>query len=170
MERNTTGISLIELLVGISILGVTATVGIPALKESYRKIQLTSTSQTLYSLTQHARLSALTRQTRTSLCPLSTLGECSDDWQQPLSIFTDRNGNRRLDPDDEILKTQDMPGGVEISWRGMGNNKSLHFNQQGITFVSNGTFHLRSGSQSTRLTISRLGKAKSESATSPPAP
>ncbi|WAC42999.1 GspH/FimT family pseudopilin [Pseudomonas sp. SL4(2022)] len=170
MKRNSTGTSLIELLTGIGILGISASLAIPALQDAFARHQLTSTSSALYSLTHQARLSAINRQSRVSLCPLAMTGECSANWQLPISIFTDFNGNRRLDPEDEILKTHESPSNVEISWRGMGNSKSLHFNRQGITFVSNGTLHLRSGNRTIRLTINRLGKIKAEAIAAPPTP
>jgi type IV fimbrial biogenesis protein FimT len=170
MIRNSTGTTLLELLIGLGILMLTAILGIPALDNTYRKFQLTSTSKALFNLTQQARFIALTRQTRVTLCPLDSNNKCLSEWQQPISIFTDANGNRRLDAEDEILETRDTHSSVEITWRGMGNGKSLHFNRQGITFLSNGTFNLRSGSQSTRLTISRLGKATSEQNSNRPPP
>ena len=170
MKRNSTGTSLIELLTGIGILGISASLAIPTLQDALARHQLTSTSSALYSLTHQARLSAINRQTRVSLCPLVMNGECSANWQLPISIFTDINGNRRLDPEDEILNTYESPSSVEISWRGMGNSKSLHFNRHGITFVSNGSFHLRGGNRTIRLTINRLGKIKSEVIAAPLTP
>ncbi|MHA6495302.1 GspH/FimT family pseudopilin [Pseudomonas borbori] len=169
-KENTAGASLVELLTCVSILGVLAYAGSASLDALYRRTQLTNTSQDLHHLTQLARQSALTRQTRISLCPLNPAGECSSDWQQSLSIFTDNNGNRRLDQDDEILKTYQNHTRTQITWRGMGTQNSLHFNRQGITFVSNGTFYLQNGNLTAQLAISRLGKAKIVASANRPPP
>lgn len=159
-QRNVTGLSIIALLLSLSILTMLASTAAPALASLYRKIELSSVTNSLFSLTQQARHHALSQQVRVSVCPLSAVGDCSKDWQQDISVFTDTNGNRRLDEGDVLLNTLSRSQRVQISWSGMGSGNSLHFNRQGVTFVSNGTFSLSNGDKKTQVAISRLGKPK----------
>jgi type IV fimbrial biogenesis protein FimT len=159
-QRNAAGTTIAELLMCLSIVSALASTAIPALVALYWKIELSSTTSSLYNLVQSARHTALTQQTRVSICPLSPSGSCLKNWQQEISAFTDANGNRRLDEGETVLGTHISPGQIKISWRGMGSGNNLHFNSQGITFVSNGTFFLSHDDKALLLTINRLGKPK----------
>ena len=159
-KKEMAGISIIEHLASVLIISVVGALSIPTLTAMNTEIQLSDTTQKLFSLIQLARHSALTTQTRVSLCPLLTSGRCSTNWSQALSVFTDHNGNRQLDGDDNLLHRIDIPEQVKLTWQGMGGGNSLHFNRQGITFVSNGTFTLSSNDQAKLLAISRLGKPR----------
>lgn len=159
-RRNVTGLSITDLLLSLNILTILASTAAPALASMYRRIELSSVTNSLFSLTQQARHHALSQQVRVSVCPLSAAGECSKDWQQDISVFTDTNGNRRLDEADVLLNTLSRSQRVKISWSGMGSGNSLHFNRQGVTFFSNGTFSLSNGDKKTQVAISRLGKPK----------
>lgn len=159
-QRNAAGFSIAELLIYLGISALLISAGIPALADLYWKIALSSTTNNLYNLVQTARHNAITQQTRVSVCPLSPSGLCQRNWQQEISAFTDTNGNRRLDKAETVLSTYISPRQIKISWKGMGDGKSLHFNRQGVTFVSNGTFHVTHNDKALHLTISRLGKPK----------
>jgi type IV fimbrial biogenesis protein FimT len=159
-QRNAAGTSIAELLVSLGIVSALATIAIPAATSLYWQLELSSATNHLYNLVQLARYNALTQQTRVSVCPLSTSGNCSKIWQGSISAFTDANGNRRLDEGETLLGTYESPEPIKITWRGMGSGNNLHFNRQGITFVSNGTFTLSHSGKNMQLIISRLGKPK----------
>lgn len=159
-KKEMAGISIIEHLISVLIISLLGALSIPTFTAMNTHIRLSDTTQRLFSLVQTARHSALTKQTRVSLCPLLASGSCSTNWSQALSVFTDHNGNRQLDGDDNLLHRIEIPDQVELTWQGMGGGNSLHFNRQGITFVSNGTFTLTSDNQAKSLAISRLGKPR----------
>jgi type IV fimbrial biogenesis protein FimT len=159
-QRNAAGTSLTELLVSLGIVSALATIAIPAVTSLYWQMELSSATNRLYNLVQLARHNALTQQTRVSVCPLSTSGDCSKIWKGNISAFTDTNGNRNFDEGDTLLNTYELPEPIKIIWRGMGSGNNLHFNRQGITFVSNGTFTLTHREKTMQLIISRLGKPK----------
>lgn len=161
-QRNAAGTSIAELLAALGIASAIATAGIPAITSLYWQIELSSATNSLYSLVQLARHNALTLQTRVSVCPLSPSGNCSKVWQGSITAFTDANGNRRFDEAETLLATYECPEPIKITWRGMGSGNNLHFNRQGITFVSNGTFTLNHNEKTKQLIISRLGKPKVE--------
>jgi type IV fimbrial biogenesis protein FimT len=159
-KKEMAGISTIEHLISVLIITMLGALSAPTFTAMNTQIRISETTQRLFSLVQTARHSALTKQTRVSLCPLLTSGRCSTNWSQTLSVFADHNGNRQLDGDDNLLHSIEIPEQIELTWQGMGGGNSLHFNRQGITFVSNGTFTLRSDDQTKSLVISRLGKPR----------
>ena len=158
--RNMAGLTVTELLASLSIVSGLVLFGIPALSRMQERMLLSGACQDLYSLIQFTRHQAVSQQNRITLCPLLASGDCSNNWQTELSAFTDPNGNRRLDADETLLRTLTIPQKLNITWRGMGSGNSLHFSSQGITFVSNGTFHLSIADQERQLVVSRIGKPR----------
>lgn len=117
-------------------------------------------------MTNKARYLAMTSQSRVTLCPLTQQGQCQQSWSDSISSFIDSNGNRRLDPGEEILSTLYLPNNIHLYWRGMLPNNSIHFSSQGVTFVSNGTMSLcptRSGARTGAVVINRQGRIKASS-------
>jgi len=157
------GYGLLELLIALAILGLLLAVAMPAVS-GWRERQRIQALQTgLFQLTSKARYFAMTGQSRVTLCSLTPQGQCQQSWTESVSSFTDGNGNRRLDPGEEILSTLYLPSGFSLYWRGMLPNNSIHFSSQGVTFVSNGTMSIcptKSGSRTGTLVISRQGRIK----------
>lgn len=136
------GFSLLETLATLALaLTLTAT-AVPALSSWLHKQRVQSLQKELFHISSKARYLAVTRKTRITLCPLTEQGWCSPDWAGNLSSFTDSNGNRYLDANEEIISTLLIPEKIALYWRGMHPNNSIHFSSQGMTFVSNGTMSL----------------------------
>jgi len=99
------GYGLLELLIALAILGLLLAVAMPAVS-GWRERQRIQALQTgLFQLTSKARYFAMTGQSRVTLCSLTPQGQCQQSWTEIVSSFTDGNGNRRLDPGEEILST-----------------------------------------------------------------
>lgn len=164
MEHKTSsGLSLIELLMTLAIISILG-LSMPQLSILLAKQRLDSSQSELRLLVNRARLEALTRRERITLCPLAADGRCLPDWTGTVAIFIDGNGNRRQDPGEMLLYQMQLDPSIRVQWRGMGPANSLHFSAQGVTFVSNGTFSLcHPGHDETlRLIVNRQGRARSE--------
>lgn len=161
--NQTAGYSLLNLLTTLAILGLLTGMAIPAARAWQEQQQLHSLKAGLFHMTTKARYLAMTRQNRVTLCSLSEQGHCQQSWIGSISSFIDGNGNRRLDPGEELVSTLHVPNTINLQWRGMQPNNSIHFSSQGITFVSNGTMSLCPTNPNIKkgvIIINRQGRAK----------
>lgn len=162
-SNETAGYSLLELIITLAILGILLAIATPAVSSWRERQQLQSLQTGLFQITSKARYLAMTSQSRVTLCSLAPQGQCQQNWINSISSFIDSNGNRRLDPGEEILSTLYLPENINLHWRGMLPNNSIHFSSQGVTFVSNGTMSLcpaKAASKSGSMVISRQGRIK----------
>jgi type IV fimbrial biogenesis protein FimT len=97
LPRKLRGLTLIELVLAIalfSILASVATASWTQLASSTRHSNLVNATHRMFAA---ARAHAVHHKTLTTICPLSASGNCVDDWNQPISIFPDRNNDKRPD-------------------------------------------------------------------------
>lgn len=126
--RQQSGITLIELLVGMAIMGIILTVGLPSMKDMLVRSQVTAQINELSAVIQFARHNAINEQATSVLCPTTNFSTCTNNWDNPKMVFTDAdaNGIRGADEDmlagtGNILDTFDMTGPVgTISFQGNG--------------------------------------------------
>ncbi len=161
-RKHSNGISLLELLTALSISAILSAAATPIIG-LVAKYRLSTSQSDLHLLVVKARQDALTLRTRITLCALSDDNRCQSNWQGSISEFTDANGNRTLDAQEQLLSRIDIPAQVHTRWRGMKPNNSIHFNSAGSTFVSNGTFtQCHPGlTESLKLIINRQGRTRS---------
>ncbi len=161
--KPSSGLSLIELMVAIAIISIIS-LFVPPLSGLMAKHRLANSESDLRLLIGQARATALTLQQRTTLCPLNSDFSCSSKWTSELSVFTDHNGNRKLDDGEKVLQVMKVNPAIRIQWLGMKPANSLHFGTQGVTFVSNGTFSLCSFgfTETIKLIVNRQGRTRSE--------
>lgn len=166
-SSNQSGATLLDALVTLSLLATLASLAAP-LEQLIEQQQLRSATSELTQMTLQARAYALSNNTRTTLCYLEQDQRCSSKWQPQISVFTDGNGNRQLDNQEQLLSFSHLKN-IKLSWRGMAPANSLHFNGNGHTFVSNGTFTLCHShlTQGRKLIINRQGRLRSENSSTP---
>jgi len=158
------GFTLHELLISTAIVSVLAW-SIGPLGQVVAKQRLQAAHSELVTLISMARWQAMTNTSRVTLCPLQDHGRCQLPWSGTLTTFIDNNGNRTLDPGEEIIASIKLPSHTTLTWRGMNPTHSLHFSGNGMTFVSNGTFTLchTNIDETRRITLNKQGRLKSES-------
>lgn len=157
------GVSLLELLCTLAIVAILLSIAAPAVSTFLHRQQVCSVQTDLLKMTHLARYLAMTRQSKVTLCPLTELGACNQQWTQSLSSFIDSNGNRRLDPGEDIVGTLYLPSQITLRWRGMLPANSIHFSSQGVTFVSNGTMSICPQNKSVRagaMVVNRQGRVR----------
>jgi type IV fimbrial biogenesis protein FimT len=157
------GFTLHELLISTTIVSVLVW-SIGPLGQVVAKQRLQTTHSELATLITVARWQAMSNTSRVTLCPLQDHGRCQLPWSGTLTNFIDNNGNRTLDPGEEIIANITLPSHTTLTWRGMNPTHSLHFSGNGMTFVSNGTFTLchRNIDETRRITLNKQGRLKSE--------
>lgn len=101
------GYSLIELLVGLALLSLLASLGLPAYTHLLRELRSDAEAQLLLGLLQLARAEAMQRNRSVLLCKASgSACSSSGGWEQGLLIFVDGNGNGSYDAADTLLHVE----------------------------------------------------------------
>jgi len=135
--------TLIELLITLSIISILLGYALPAFSNLLDKSNVDANSQRLVQVLQLARTTAITNNRKVTLCPTETGNNCSSDWSKGYVAFTDLNGDREINEQDEILfQFISIDQKTSLSWKAFGHKKSLQWLQTGITNHQNGSFEL----------------------------
>jgi type IV fimbrial biogenesis protein FimT len=105
--RRQLGFNLLELMVGITVLGVLLGIGVPSFNEMLRNNRLVEQSNSTVTALNYARSEALKRGFRVSACPGSGAA-CSGgtDWNVGILVFSDDTGTTgTLDGADQLLQS-----------------------------------------------------------------
>ena len=138
--HRTAGFTIIELMVALTIFGIIASFGVPALSNLVSSQRIVSNERVLISNIKYAQSEAVKRNSPVTICVAATPTSCDNlttsEWNQGWLVFTDDNGDRTVDlppspgtPGDEILRAQ---SGIE--------KMTFYFtgNQKAITFIGAG--------------------------------
>src|SRR5215467_837616 len=98
-RKRARGVTLIELLVGLSVATVLCASAVPAFQGALERLRLTTTTNDLVLAVSIARAEATARRARVALAPRSGI-----DWSAGWQVFIDANDNGRLDPGETIVR------------------------------------------------------------------
>jgi type IV fimbrial biogenesis protein FimT len=126
------GFNIIELMVGIAVLGVLLGVGVPSFIDMIGNNRLVEQSNSMITALNYARSEALKRGFRVSACPgAGTACSGGTDWNAGVLVFSDDTGTTgTLDGSDELL--QSWPASTSGFVAGGGSSPAS------ITFLPNG--------------------------------
>jgi type IV fimbrial biogenesis protein FimT len=97
------GATLVELMVMLAVAGVLLAAGMPAMGELIARQRLRTSVADLFAAIDLTRSAAIARGGRVMLAPLDPPGV---DWRRGWAVFVDKNGNKSLDPGDELIFRQ----------------------------------------------------------------
>lgn len=92
------GFTIIETMVALAIMLSLITIGIPSLNNFIVYTRVDNEILILHRLILITRNTALTNNTKVTLCPLNSQGQCENLWHKELSVFTDTNNNKIYEP------------------------------------------------------------------------
>jgi type IV fimbrial biogenesis protein FimT len=94
------GFTMIELIVGIAILGIITAVALPSLNQFLVTMRIDNETSQIHRLVLSARNSAINMERNVTLCPLNNVKTCTNAWGGELSVFIDLNNNNTYEPAD----------------------------------------------------------------------
>jgi type IV fimbrial biogenesis protein FimT len=157
------GLTLIELLVSVAILTILISTGVPSLLSLVARYQSFSAVSTLKKMITYTRNKAIDGRINTTICPIVN-ANCTNDWSQSITVFTDNNSNRIIDSDDTIHYQTQVDPEAGYWQKNRANMPFIKFNQLGHAFSSSATllYCPRSGSLShaRQIIISFQGRVR----------
>jgi type IV fimbrial biogenesis protein FimT len=146
------GLTLIELLVTLAVVGVLFGYAIPRYTILLERSQATTAVNWLVSAIHFARFSAITHRTTVTLCPSRDHHSCGGYWHQGVIAFSDHNADHHINGADQLLKFFSYPlQNGSINWRSFRNRRYLQLTSQGMTNYQNGNFTYCAANQDPRF-------------------
>jgi type IV fimbrial biogenesis protein FimT len=158
------GISMLEILVSITILGITLAAGAPSLSRFMARQQVGLESRLLMTTINYARTIAITMNEQIVLCPSTNQESCSAQphWHHGVLVFVDYNWNRELDPRERLLLASEARDtGVTITTTRA--RRRIAYKGSGLAPGSNVTFSIcdrRGLAQPKAVIISNSGRTR----------
>ncbi|WP_038056254.1 GspH/FimT family protein [Thermus amyloliquefaciens] len=152
------GLSLLELLVVLGVLGVLLGLGLPLL--SPNRLALDAAARSLAAQVTRARLEAIRHN---AFAGLQVFTEGAGGY----AVFLDRNGNRAYDPGEEVQRVRFGEGDwarvrLDPGQSALG-NMPLLFDPRGLPAKPiTGTIALSSGPATRKVVVSQQGRARLE--------
>lgn len=135
-----TGFTLIELMVSISVISILAAIAVPNFSDFIIKMRVDNEISKLHRMLLLTRNSAINSGQRTIVCPLNSSYQCTEQWQNELSVFVGVNSNTMFDANEKIIRIKPaITVGDELVY-GKGRNKITYQPTGQLSGLTNGTF------------------------------
>lgn len=152
MKGRMKGFTLLEALACLALLALLAGFALPAMNGLVEASRAATGINWLVRAVNTARSAAVTQGVMTTLCPTEDDQQCGGAWHGRLMVFTDRNGDRRINGDDQAIAYLDFPSpGATVTWRSFRNRQFLQITPLGFTNNQNGNFVYCSRDQAPEL-------------------
>ncbi|HYE86971.1 MAG TPA: GspH/FimT family pseudopilin [Vicinamibacterales bacterium] len=168
------GVTLIELMMTLSVLGVLIAVAVPYLGDMVRNWRVSSQTNELIADLSSARGQAAGSGVTVTVCASSDGATCSTTWGTGRIMFTDADGSGAINGTDQIVrKSGALVEGTTLTVANLSTAGRLQFRPTGMAAGVTGggaTFKLcdqRSGDFGRLITVAATGRATSTTATCP---
>ncbi len=104
-RQNQSGFTLGELMMTLTVAGVTLALAIPNFQTITRNNRQATSVNQLVSAMHLARSEAVTRNMQVTLCPSTDGAACGDGWENGWIVFPDRDQDRVVDAGEDILSS-----------------------------------------------------------------
>lgn len=113
--RRENGFTLIELMIAVGLTGLLLSMAVPALDIFVSNARQTGAINDFVSSLHQARSTAVTTNTRVTICPSSGGANCeATGWNSGWIVFSDRDSDRTVDNDETIIASSGEVEGLTI--------------------------------------------------------
>ena len=113
--RREHGFTLIELMIAVGLTGLLLSMAVPALDIFVSNARQTGAINDFVSTIHQARSTAVTTNTRVTICPSASGGDCEAvGWNAGWIMFSDPDSNRRVGNDETVLSASGPVDGLTI--------------------------------------------------------
>lgn len=163
MKSQQRGVTLLELMIGIGIVGILSAIAVPSFRDYTRNTRVTTAQNDLVTAITLARSEALRRSSNVSVCPSANGTSCTGDadWGAGFLVFTDATGTAGvLDGADAALQVwPGFPPDVELAENA--DAEFLRYTPTGMLDGASRTFGVQSsycsGDRARRVVVSVVG-------------
>ena len=163
------GLTIIELMIAVVIVGIMASLAAPAMKDMILNARMSSQTSDLLTDFAFARSQAANRGQRVTVCASSNGTSCAAvSWALGRIVFADIDADGAVDVGEEILRVVPaMPGTITVVTAGLTDLNRIQFRSSGMTAglsAASATFTLcddRTGGDFGRLlTVTGTGRTR----------
>lgn len=131
MKTCSRGMSLLELMMALTVLGITLAIGIPAFRTFTVESRITAATNDVVTALNLARSEALRRAGVAVACASSNQSTCSgaNDWTVGWIVFSDANANGTVDADELLQVWPAVNGGLTLT----GDQNRVAYNSIGMS-------------------------------------
>ncbi|WP_167812688.1 GspH/FimT family pseudopilin [Marinobacter daqiaonensis] len=120
--RKDAGLTLIELVVVVTIVGIVASLALPSFGNLLRSQQRHGAAADLVRLLNTARSTAISERTLVTVCPLNPAGTCTRNWSGTITAFRDPHRTRKMTVPSQVIHVlPDASAGSRIGSTGIFN-------------------------------------------------
>ena len=159
------GFSLVEALTVMAITTIGLLVGVPSFQGMSERARVSSAMHLLTAHMASARSTAITYRIPTVVCPSNRAGGCrtDGDWSQGWLMFFDKDGNRRPDVREDILRDENAPIHPSLRILSSAGRPQLRYLPDGRSSGSNITVRLcREDELLAQIIVNNAGRVRSE--------
>ncbi len=161
------GFTIVELIVAMAIMIIVMHLGVSSLKTMTLRSHMTTHVNEFVTMQRMARQFALNHKANVTFCASIDGLACvsKKHWNEGALIFVDRNGNRKVDSDDKIVRFfQSNSKNLRVTWRAFQNKSYLQYTANGWTNNQNGTFRFCFANESARFNraviVTKIGRTR----------
>jgi type IV fimbrial biogenesis protein FimT len=165
MKIRSRGVTLIELLTALTVLGVLMAIAAPSFRQFTANSRTTAATNQLVTALNMARSEALRRSSNVVVCTSSNQATCSGstDWVDGWIVFADLNRNGTVDADELVQSWSGVNNGFTVSATAIGPNSAvdrLAYNTMGMGDIPAGASRVRFQIASPVCTGNRAGRTE----------
>ncbi|MGL6084197.1 MAG: GspH/FimT family pseudopilin, partial [Gammaproteobacteria bacterium] len=167
----TRAFTIVELIICIAMIAILVSIALPYFHDYLSKQEAKNIPIKLSQINRYARSQAAVFHQNIVICPSQDSLSCqANQWNKNMLVFIDKNKNRQVDVDEQILHIDalNLKYG-NLSWRGTLSLPSVTYQAHtALPIGSNGSFYYCSThlSSQQRIVLSKMGHIRIESLSS----
>ncbi|ENU61788.1 GspH/FimT family pseudopilin [Acinetobacter lwoffii] len=170
-KKITRAFTIVELIICIAMIAILVSIALPYFHDYLSKQEAKNIPIKLSQINRYARSQAAVFHQNIVICPSQDSLSCqANQWNKNMLVFIDKNKNRQVDVDEQILHIDalNLKYG-NLSWRGTLSLPSVTYQAHtALPIGSNGSFYYCSThlSSQQRIVLSKMGHIRIESLSS----